>query len=58
MSDAVECNTAVFDTANWMRNSLNLLGHKTLNDICIPGSHDAGMSECNYLLGLAGKIIH
>ncbi|MGJ0623768.1 hypothetical protein [Xenorhabdus bovienii] len=28
----------------WMQDNLDLLGEVTLNDLCIPGSHDAGMS--------------
>lgn len=29
---------------DWMQSNLKLLGKKTLRQICIPGSHDAGMS--------------
>ena len=32
--------------ASWMSNSLSIIGNKKLTDICIPGSHDAGMSVC------------
>lgn len=28
----------------WMQNNISLLGGRKLRDICIPGSHDAGMS--------------
>ena len=31
----------------WMQNSLAALGSRTLLDLCIPGSHDAGMSQFN-----------
>ncbi|TNE53860.1 MAG: hypothetical protein EP338_10045 [Bacteroidetes bacterium] len=30
---------------HWMELSLDTIGNKTLKDICIPGSHDAGMSK-------------
>lgn len=29
---------------NWMKDSLNTIGNRTLREICIPGSHDSGMS--------------
>ncbi len=29
---------------NWMQDTLSTIGNKTLRDICIPGSHDSGMS--------------
>jgi hypothetical protein len=29
---------------SWMQNNLNILGNRSLRQICIPGSHDAGMS--------------
>lgn len=29
---------------NWMQNNLSVLGNKTLRHLCMPGSHDAGMS--------------
>jgi hypothetical protein len=35
--------SAIRDRANWMRDNLFWLGNKTLKDIVIPGSHDAGM---------------
>lgn len=47
-------NTVAFDTANWMKNSLSVLGDKQLDAICMPGSHDAGMSEFNVKIGLGG----
>jgi hypothetical protein len=31
----------------WMQNNLALLGPRTLREICIPGTHDAGMSAIN-----------
>lgn len=31
----------------WMQGNLRRLGGRTLRQICIPGSHDAGMSELN-----------
>ena len=31
--------------ANWMRENLHILGNRTLDSICITGSHDAGMSK-------------
>lgn len=30
--------------ASWMQDNLSLLGNKKMNEICITGSHDAGMS--------------
>jgi hypothetical protein len=33
------------DRANWMGDRLGTLGHKSLSQIVIPGSHDAGMYE-------------
>ncbi len=32
-------------SSSWMHDNLGLLGNKTLRQICMPGSHDAGMSE-------------
>ncbi|XP_064477348.1 uncharacterized protein LOC135391152 [Ornithodoros turicata] len=32
------------DAGNWMQRNLALIGNKTLKDIYIPGSHNAGMS--------------
>lgn len=29
---------------SWMQNNLNILGNRTLRQLCMPGSHDAGMS--------------
>ncbi|QAU23681.1 hypothetical protein EO087_06520 [Dyella sp. M7H15-1] len=38
-------NTA--SSVAWMQNNLALLGSRTLREICIPGTHDAGMSAFN-----------
>jgi hypothetical protein len=35
--------SAIRDRANWMRDNLSWLGDKTLQDIVIPATHDAGM---------------
>jgi hypothetical protein len=32
---------------DWMHQSLSTLGNRKLKHICMPGSHDAGMSEIN-----------
>lgn len=32
------------DLTDWMQQSLGTLGNRTLKQICMPGSHDAGMS--------------
>ncbi|KAF2203413.1 PLC-like phosphodiesterase [Delitschia confertaspora ATCC 74209] len=34
-------------TVDWMQQSLGSLGNRTLKQICMPGSHDAGMSSYN-----------
>ncbi len=39
-----------FDSAKWMEQSSDWIGDKSLSDICILGSHDAHMSECNGIL--------
>ncbi|XP_014286808.1 uncharacterized protein [Halyomorpha halys] len=33
------------DGSNWMKNNIDVLGGRTLRQISIPGSHDAGMSR-------------
>jgi hypothetical protein len=33
------------DLTDWMQQSLGMLGNRTLKQICMPGSHDAGMSS-------------
>lgn len=35
------------DLTDWMHQSLDTLGNRTLKQITMPGSHDAGMSEFN-----------
>lgn len=42
---AITEGSTAFDPANWMGNMLSEIGGKTLHEICIPGSHDAGMSQ-------------
>ena len=57
------------DTANWMRDNLPLLGNVALKNMCIAGTHDAGMSvrtsgtafgrDCNTLTqtrSIAGQL--
>ncbi|CAH1392366.1 unnamed protein product [Nezara viridula] len=41
------------DGSNWMKNNIGLLGRRTLKQICIPGSHDSGMSVYNKGTALA-----
>lgn len=48
-------STNVFDAANWMRDSLEVLGEKSLDKLCLPGSHDAGMSKVNKTFGFASS---
>lgn len=36
--------TTGFDASTWMQNNLKSIGERTLQDVCMPGSHDAGMS--------------
>lgn len=31
---------------SWMQSNLNILGNRSLRQLCIPGSHDSGMSTC------------
>jgi hypothetical protein len=33
------------DVTDWMHQSLGSIGNRTLKQICMPGSHDAGMSQ-------------
>ncbi len=42
-------------TENWMSSHLDLLGYKPLKDICIPGSHNSGMSEYSSGTAFTGK---
>jgi hypothetical protein len=37
-------NVATVNAAAWMSESLSTLGPKTLRQLCLPGTHDAGMS--------------
>lgn len=39
------CETS--DMSNWMSKHYNLISSKSLSEICIPGSHDSGMSLIN-----------
>lgn len=51
---------------SWMQDSLSILGNRSLRHLCIPGSHDAGMStrasgtaggfECNTLTQTTGIL--
>lgn len=41
------------DGSNWMKNNIGILGRRTLKQICIPGSHDSGMSVYNKGTSLA-----
>ncbi|CAH1392322.1 unnamed protein product [Nezara viridula] len=41
LSDAV----AYLDAANWMRSNIEWLGKRTLKEICLPGTHNSGMSK-------------
>ncbi|MTI32099.1 hypothetical protein [Xanthovirga aplysinae] len=36
-------SSLITDHANWMYNMMGTIGHKTLGEIVMPGSHDAGM---------------
>ena len=38
--------TNLHSQKNWMADNISLIGGKTLGQICIPGSHDSGMSKC------------
>lgn len=41
-------DTSFYSTSKyWMKNQMNVIGNKTLCDICIVGSHDSGMSVFN-----------
>ncbi|WP_459677481.1 PI-PLC domain-containing protein [Acidisoma sp. 7E03] len=41
-SEGFVCNET---PADWMQKNLSWLGRRTLREICMPGSHDAGMSK-------------
>lgn len=45
--------TATYPSDSWMHDNLGALGCRTLREICIPGSHDSGMSEIHKLSGFA-----
>lgn len=36
---------SIGDVQNWMQKNLNAIGHRKIRDICIPASHDSGMSK-------------
>ena len=42
--DRAFAQIAVSPATAWMQNNLGLLGSRTLRQICMPGTHDAGMS--------------
>jgi len=46
------------NSADWMQTNLSIFGSLTLQQLCIPGSHDAGMSRCtNQTIGAnAGNV--
>ncbi|VBB80756.1 Putative protein of unknown function [Podospora comata] len=50
---------SVGDVSNWMQKSLDTIGHYKLRDICVPSSHDAGMSKAPWstTFAAAGSII-
>lgn len=39
--------TTTYPNSAWMQDNLDALGCRQLREICMPGSHDAGMSEFN-----------
>ncbi|CAH1392365.1 unnamed protein product [Nezara viridula] len=41
------------DASNWMSNHNDILGRRSLKEICIPGSHDSGMSTLTKSTALA-----
>lgn len=45
----------IFDTANWMRDNLKDLGNVSLDELCLPGSHNAGMSEKKFSFGFGSR---
>ncbi|MBD2800179.1 hypothetical protein [Xenorhabdus szentirmaii] len=42
-------------TESWMQDYRNILGNHSIGEICIPGSHDAGMSSVTWKTLLAGE---
>tara|TARA_R110001599_G_scaffold57665_2_gene158887 strand:+ start:1409 stop:3829 length:2421 start_codon:yes stop_codon:yes gene_type:complete len=46
--EAIECDqTNIGGMSSWMKDSISVIGSKTLAEISIPGSHDSGMSVSN-----------
>ncbi|OTA15955.1 hypothetical protein Xvie_02292 [Xenorhabdus vietnamensis] len=43
------------NTESWMQDHRNILGELPINKLCIPGSHDAGMSAVTWKTFLAAK---
>jgi len=43
----VNFDPAYLDIASWMTNNYDLIKNRTLQEIALPGSHDAGMSDKN-----------
>lgn len=39
----------------WMEANMGTLGNRTLRQLCIPGSHDAGMSVCEHATAFASR---
>jgi hypothetical protein len=62
--NAIECGpiewTLSFDNRtayNWMTNNMGLLGDLKLKDICMPGSHDAGMFKKGWSTELVNEAV-
>jgi hypothetical protein len=36
-----------YSPVDWMQQTMDILRHRPLSQVCMPGSHDAGMSELN-----------
>lgn len=45
VNDMYYSNCLVLDRKQWMKNLLPIIGNKTLGEIVMPATHDAGMSE-------------
>ncbi len=45
----------VLDRKQWMKNLLPLIGNKTLGQIVMPATHDAGMSQGGFSFSTGGK---
>ena len=52
LSGSVDNFLPIYQPNDWMQSNLNLLGSRTLRELCMPGSHDAGMSLAHH--GTAG----